>query len=346
MSCAQSGPQGAEKRGAFRCRVPGSRRDSVLRVGKKQIPVQVLDESAGGFAVLVNRHPGVGPDDVVRLCTESGWHEVRVVHVCKHEPAISVGSGNGQNQARQFRIGLERLRDLATWEANRGFRAWFDRLRIGGFLPLGSSTVVVGVVIAVSAASVLAAGTVVLKHIGDFGPTPNKAVSRRVNSSPRAESTSRSYRRVSQGPSTLDRGDPTGTEPTPPSDSSRDHPTGAFGSDSLVERSSPTALSGTADDSPPLVDTIRRLPGASPFGLKEVARELGLSQEQQEEIQRIIELSSEAIRQIRVRWPNQTRQQHDQKRRILLDEARRRVLELLTEEQRARWEALQGGTTD
>ena len=75
--------------------------------------------------------------------------------------------------------------------------------------------------------------------------------------------------------------------------------------------------------------------------LKEVVRELALTESQQEEIRRIADLSAEAIRQVRVRWPNETRQQHDQKRQILLVEARRRALEVLTDEQLARWQALQ-----
>ena len=90
---------------------------------------------------------------------------------------------------------------------------------------------------------------------------------------------------------------------------------------------------------------IGRLPGANPFASEEVAQALGLSGSQQEEIERIIDLSSEAVRQIQQRWPDQTRQEQDEKRRILLDEARRRVLGLLTEEQRARWQALQDGST-
>ena len=323
MSCQQSGPQGSEKRSAFRCRVSASQQESVLRAGRKQIPVRVLDESAGGFAVLANRHPGVGPDDVVRLCTESGWHEARVVHVCDHESAVAEGEPVVESEGPQFRVGLERLRDLASWEAERGLRAWFDRLGIGGFLPLFSSTVVVGVMLAVSVTAAIAAGAVVYGRMGHSGPTPGGAVGQPANSSPQAAR--RSSGKAHQP-----------SEPVP------GQSTGRFGSGSPVQRSSSSGPSGNAGDSSGLAATIRRLPGAGPFALKEVARELDLNESQQEEIGRIIELSGEAIGQIRVRWPGQTRQQHAERRQILLGEARRRVVELLTKEQRARWEALQG----
>jgi hypothetical protein len=345
MHIEQWEPMGAEKRGAFRYPVPAKGQESVLRVGKKQMPVRVLDESAGGFAVLVDRHPGVGTDDVVRLCTESGWHEVRVVHVCEHEPATSDGNGGGENEeAPQFRVGLERVRDLTPWEAERGLRAWFDRLGIGGFLPLCSTTVVVGVVLAVSVTAALAAGAVVFRQRGHSGSAPNSALSQRAKNSPRAASRSPGQARQPREPSKPDSGQSADARSASRTSSPAEDPAGTVGSDSPVEQSSSRVSSRNAGDSSRLAATIRRLPGASPFALKEVARELGLSQSQQEEIGRIVELSGEAVRQIRMRWPDQTRQQHAEKRRILLDEARWRVLELLTKEQRDRWEALQRGT--
>ena len=346
MSCQQSGPQGSEKRSAFRCRVPASERESVLRVGRKRIPVRVLDESAGGFAVLVGRRPGVAADDVVRLWTDSGWHEARVVHVCEHEPAISDGNGGGERETPQFRVGLERLRDLTSWEADRGLRPWFDRLGIGGSLPLGTSTVVVGLVLAVSVTAALAAGAMVFRQMGHSGPTPDNALGQRARNSPQTASRSPGQARQPREPSKPDPRQSADARAASRSSSPARHPAGTVGSDPPVEQPSSSVSSRNAGDWSGLAATIWRLPGASPFALEEVARELELSKSQQEEIGRIVELSGEAIRQIRQRWPGQTRQQHAEKRRILLDEARRRVLALLTKEQRARWEAIQGGTTD
>jgi hypothetical protein len=284
----------------------------------------VLDESAGGFAVLVDRHPGVEADTVVRLCTDSGWHEVRVVRICEHEPATRDGEAGGENVERRFRIGLERLRDLAPWEANRGFRVWFDRLRIGGFLPLGSGTVAMAVMVVLALTVGLTTGALVLGYSGRTVGVSSEPSPRRDENSAQAFSRSPSQ----SGNSPLQR------------------PNEALGSNSSGKRAGPDAMLGSLGGQSSVAATIHGLPGASPFALKEVARELGLSESQQKEVGRIIQVSDEAIRQIRVRWPDQTRQQHAEKRRILLDEARRRVLQLLTKEQRARWEALQAGTND
>jgi hypothetical protein len=293
MHIEQCEPVWGEKRNAFRCPVSQPEHVALLRVGKKrQMRVQLLDESAGGFAVLADRHPGVQAGDVVRLCTESGWHEVRVVHVCKHRPAVAEGESLGESEGPQFRVGFERLRDLAPREGARCLRAWFGRLGIGRSLPLFSSAAVVVVVLLLSVTAALAAGAAILHQIVNSRPTSQSALSQ------------------------------------------------------LEEPISSSAPSRNADGPSQTMPTIARLPGASPFASKEVARELELSQSQQEEIGRIVDLSGEAVRQIPLRWPGQTREQHDEKRQILLDEARRRILQLLTEEQRDRWEALQGDADD
>lgn len=292
MHIEQCEPVGGEKRSAFRCPVSQPEQGALLRVGKTQkMRVQLLDESAGGFAVLADRHPGVRDGDVVRLYTESGWHEVRVVHVRKHRPAVAEGESVGERERPRYRVGFERVRDLAPREGARRLRAWFGWLGIGGSLPLLSSTVVV-VVLVLSVTAALAAGAAIFHQIVDSSPARQSSPSQ------------------------------------------------------LGEPISSSAPSGNADGPSQLEAAIARLPGASPFASKEVARELELSQSQQEEIGRIVDLSGEAVRQIPLRWPDQTREQHDEKRQILLDEARRRILQLLTKEQRDRWEALQGGADD
>lgn len=290
MHIEQCEPVGDEKRSAFRCPVQETVQWSVLRVRKKKLPVQLLDESAGGFALLADRHPGVEAGDVVRLCTESGWHEVRVVHVRKYEPAVAEGEPVGENGGPQFRVGLERVRDLAPREAPGGLRAWLDRLGIGNSLPWFSSTAMAGIVLALSVTAALAAGAVLFSRMGDSSPTRHNPLSR----------------------------------PGEPLSSG--------------------VASQSAGESSRLAATTGQLPGSSPFTLKEMTRELQLSRSQQAEIGRIISLSNEAVRQIPVRWPGQTREQQAEKRRILLDEAHRQALQLLSDEQRDRWEALQSGT--
>jgi hypothetical protein len=287
----------------------------VLRIGKQKVPVWVLDESARGFAIVADRHPGVAADDVARLCTDSGWHEVRVVRVSSYEPATADNEASSENAQRRFRVGLERLRDLAPGEANRGFHAWFDRLWIAGLLPAGSGTAAMAVLVVFVLTVGLTMGALVLRHSGRTVGTSRAPLPERAEDSSLVLS----------------------MFPGQPNNARSQRPNEAHGAGSTGKPHVSEVMSGR------VAATVDALPGASPFALKEVAQELGLSESQREEIRRIIEASDQAIRQLSVRWPNQTRQQHEQKRQILFDEARRRALQLLTNEQRAQWEALQSG---
>jgi hypothetical protein len=72
--------------------------------------VQLLNESVEGAAVFVDRNPDVRVDDMVWLSTSFGRFQARVVHVTQLEPSASKGSGDNPG----FRLGLERLQELAT----------------------------------------------------------------------------------------------------------------------------------------------------------------------------------------------------------------------------------------
>lgn len=89
-----------ERRKARRFSVLGEQQAATLRVGDVSIPVRLVDQSATGFAIRLEEHPGVFPGEVVWLQTVVGWTEVRVMKV-RHE-------------VDGTQIGLQRIADLAT----------------------------------------------------------------------------------------------------------------------------------------------------------------------------------------------------------------------------------------
>lgn len=338
MASQRSGLEAGDRRNAFRCNVQSAREEALLVVGRKQVPARLTDESAGGFAVVTEGRLDVQVGDVVRLRTDSGWFEVRVANLRAEPAAPTEATDETEVTESSLCLGLERQRELDQWDAPPVRRRWFDRLWVRSFPGLGTGSLLGGIVFAVVIAGGLVTGAMVLSRSdrlftmptirGKHANTNNDAVSPRPKESAR--------RGEEQGPQ----------EPDTPS---REPPAG-------VRSPLGSAPAATANDSAPGPSPavkpsgsqankawgamIRSLAGADPFLLKEVVEELGLTEEQQEQIRRIAESSAEALRQIRVRWPTDTRQQHAEKRHIVLTEARRRALEVLNEEQRARWQAL------
>jgi hypothetical protein len=89
-----------DRRKARRFPVLADQQQATLRVGDVAIPARLVDQSATGFAIRVEEHPGVFPGEVVWLQTVAGWTEVRVV--------------KARHDVDGTQIGLERIADLAT----------------------------------------------------------------------------------------------------------------------------------------------------------------------------------------------------------------------------------------
>jgi len=348
--CGRAEQEGAEKREAFRCPVSAAGQEAVFQVGDAEIPVQLLDESAGGFALWADRDPGVEVDEVARLHTESGSHEVRVAHVQSEQQTSEMGQGT-EGDPPGFRLGLERLRELEARGIMLPRMSWLDRVRVAGFCPLGTGNVAVGIVLALAITIGLVAIAVFLwRSDGTFIMPAGKL----AKASPRSTIAESKSERDRHTESERDRRasrpnfpeqDTTSERPATEPDwrwqraSTSDHSTRGSPRPSGGPRSAAADSEGCGDA--PWRTMIRRLPGAAVFLVEEVVQELNLTQEQVDELERIVELVGEAIQQIPIRWSHESRQQHAEKRQIVLAEARRRALEVLTEEQRACWETLQ-----
>ena len=104
-----SSQENVDQRKSYRCRVPEGQEHAELQVGRRRTPIRLFNESAGGFAALVEGNPGIKVDDVLELITSLGRFEARVAYVSQ---VMQASSGRKQGEPL-LRIGLERLRDLS-----------------------------------------------------------------------------------------------------------------------------------------------------------------------------------------------------------------------------------------
>jgi hypothetical protein len=79
------------RRQAHRFPSPPERSEAVLKVGDDSIAVCLLDESATGFALQVDQHPGVYEGEVVWLHEGACWTKVRVVHIHADSAGVQLG---------------------------------------------------------------------------------------------------------------------------------------------------------------------------------------------------------------------------------------------------------------
>ena len=87
-----------EKRTSFRCKGFAGSPKAVLQINKKEIVVDLDDQSAGGFAVSSNKRIPVREGSNLLIRTSAGWCEATVAYKEKHEGMM--------------RVGLERICDL------------------------------------------------------------------------------------------------------------------------------------------------------------------------------------------------------------------------------------------
>jgi len=155
-----SAKRGFDQRKSFRCKVPGPRQDALLKVGRRRFPVQLFNESSGGFAAWSDRDLRLAVGDVVSLFTASGGFDVRVAYVME----IDADETDIPAEGSLYRVGMERLSDLQG-PAEKSTMSKDARTRQSQFLP-SSTCVVVATTLLVLA--VIAGAMAVLGDRGDW----------------------------------------------------------------------------------------------------------------------------------------------------------------------------------
>jgi len=326
----------SEQRKSFRCAISSQPQDGELKVDSVWLPVRLLDQSAGGFAILVEGTPGIEVDDVVQLHTNTGWFEVSVAYITLVEPSEAEAELKAEVETeaedgnRVFRLGLRRLGELVPAGEDQCPRVWGQlRFHLAGLFPSPSSMVVPGIVFVLLVVMLPLAGLLMTGHLD------------RSVFQPVAQWGDRMVGSLSASGSGQDRQDRPSSRRSAPEKHNAGSPRPVAipwpgGGGSLTGTAAVSAASGIDE----LRKTVRRLPGATAFTLPEVIGELKLSDAQQKEIRRLVGMTAEALRELDVQWQSNSRQQRWQKRPILMDEARRRAVDILTDQQRVRWEQL------
>jgi hypothetical protein len=118
-------------RKSFRILVPDGQEQGLLRVGRREATVRVVDSSAGGFALACSKTLPVNRGDVLRLRTSAGWHEVRVVRQESYTDGVFMG--------------VERLADITDPREMEGLRTrWSDYFFLPYFSQSGNGTKAAG----------------------------------------------------------------------------------------------------------------------------------------------------------------------------------------------------------
>jgi len=309
--------------------------EAYLTLGDRSLPVRLLDQSAGGFGVLCPGDPKVVPGDLARLQVEDTVFEVRVASVRPHKPLLSAAVAAGESDRPQpltaFRLGLERIRDLGPSDHPRrqakrpDWWPWRQSGRTVSALPAAA----VGVALLLATVPLAA----VMSNSGSDRAQPGTTRTSETETKPPAPA------RTTPSPLI-----PAAQQPGGSPDSPQAEQTTSAGD---VTSQAPSRRSARADISEgdrhrqQAAEVIAKVPGAAALLRPEVTERLALGETQGHEIRRLCEATVEAIRQIDRRWAGAEPQVRDALRRRVAQESRRRALELLSEEQLARWRALE-----
>ncbi|MEN6496556.1 MAG: hypothetical protein ABFD16_19895 [Thermoguttaceae bacterium] len=316
MTTDQPNPAGRDRRRGWRFAAVHLQSDSVFLVGRKEIRARIVDESSGGFCILIGEESGVEVDAVVRLRTKMGCYEVRVANVQR------VGNDDPQpdeGQSLAYRLGLQRLRELEVSPPVMEKVSWLAMYQ--HVMPGGAMVGVLIFILAVVIAAPLTAVGVMfgwdklgVEQLVDW---PGSAGTHdNASSSPRPSRRFLPVERSSEEPG------------KPPAAATRDT--------SSPERPSQADLEQ-------IRTMLAHSPGADALLLPEVASRLTLTPNQRQQLHELSRSTKQALDQLDQRAKTASRQERTRKRDVLFGEARKQALRVLTSEQRARWESLQSG---
>jgi hypothetical protein len=99
---------GRDDRKSARSHVPKARQSCELKVGANVAPALLVDESRGGFAILIDRLEGLKSGKKAKLHTDMGWFLVRIVYIKK----AARPSGSDSKCDTWFRVGLRKARSF------------------------------------------------------------------------------------------------------------------------------------------------------------------------------------------------------------------------------------------
>ena len=304
-----------EQRKSYRCAVPSLRQEGELRFGEFRLPVRLLDQSAGGFAVISWQPPGVEIDSEGLLRAGDDWHEIRLINVTQMEPPESEEDLAPDDQGECFRLGLCRLGDAFDPDKKEASWSWsMLRDHLNNIMPSHSSTVGFGVLF-VTAVVVLPVVAILLmqnwngNRVGD-----EVGLAKSIAATAKQGNKEPDWEKLSSGAQ---------SKATP----------------ILTSGEDAAPLGGLSNYTEELTHIMSRNPGASVFLIPQVVRKLQITEEQKRQLQQIVATTSEVIIGMEDRLNGTIGPEQYQK---LHDMARNNALQFLTDEQRSEWKILSG----
>ncbi len=331
-----------DRRTAFRCPVVAARSPCTLQVGESQLPARLLDESTGGFGVLVENPPALSVGQAARLLTDSGWFEVRVTHIAEAAAPEGKKTDGSERPSSWFRLGLLRLGEhmpAARYSRSLLVRSLFSRF--SRERPPATPLLIF--------CSLLTLATVLIwAGWRSFFPGPETSgAERRASSSdadfilPVREPSNGTASKTPSEPRPIDGSgfESRASRDADPSFDPYDVGDSLFG---FSGDAAPTPKQSDPNSADDLGDLIGRLTGAASRPLSDMAKGLHLSDRQQAAIHRIVGGTNAEMQSLdreaaaKALDPHQLAGRRDK----LLDDCRRQTLDLLTPQQRAQWDKL------
>ncbi|MHB1034958.1 MAG: hypothetical protein ACYC35_19040 [Pirellulales bacterium] len=293
----------SDQRHSYRFPVLSERRDVSVVVGSLVAPAQLVDESAGGFSVLISQRLELAVGQTLVVEIDGARVEARIAHVAR--------AGEG------LRLGLKRLDDLVPGEAGLepgGFLARFRFLRRLVRLGDGLFTLEIVLLTVVLLLAVVGAGLFWnrLKPLAVWMPRARQEVKPDAASEPSVSAT------------------------LPPATSSA-QPGSPVGSAAPTSRFNVPSLDARAE----LSRWIERMPGPEVLMLPEVVKVLKLTKEQERKIRKIADDTQAVLKSLPAESAGLSRKKRSQVVAQFLRDSRQSALSVLTDEQKARWKTLQ-----
>ncbi|HEY4760732.1 MAG TPA: hypothetical protein VIH42_09140 [Thermoguttaceae bacterium] len=294
-----------EQRKSVRLPVPISRQEGELRFGEIHLPVRLFDQSAGGFAALAQKSPAVNTGTTGLLRVGDDWYEICLIYIKQEEPQASQETSTSEEQEPCFRLGLSRICDVIDPNAKQ--QRWFSPVLSvyrNQIRPSNKTMAGFGLMFVFFITVMFITALYLFYNWEGESNTEAARFTKRM--------ARENIRRNGQLNSSK-------------------------GQSSVVDPGNGASQKPLASYLDELRDIIRHMPGAAAFTLPNVINQLNLTEEQQRQIQEIVDSTDETLVELEERETGQKQLYISQE---LLDFARNSVLEILTPEQRLRWQEL------
>ena len=304
-----------EKRRAYRFAIPSSRQQGELRFGDVRLPVLLSDQSASGFAALSWLPPGVDIGSSGLLRAGDDWYEIRLVYVAPMDHPESEETSMLDEQVQCFRLGLYRMGD--TVDPDKKAESWLWPMlkdHLENVMPPHSATIGFGMLFVTAVVILPVMAILLMRNWSGNSVGDEVGLAKSIAATAKFDKKEPDWEKLAAG---------TQSEATT----------------ILNYEKNAEPLGGLANYTEELARIIPHNTGASVFLMPQVVRRLGITEEQKQQLQQIVDATSQLITDVEEQLNGAISPEQYQK---LLKIARNNALQSLTDEQRSKWQNISG----